>query len=237
MKPSARILLVEDDTSLQRFVELALEELGIELEIAARVGSALASLRARPAELIITDLMLPDQSGMELLAALEREPALRASAKVVVFSAGLNPEIRKQLATYGVWRMLSKPCSVTMLEDCVREGLAQPGAALSSAPAQAAERDPIALHFGGNTELYQAFRASCLPQFKLDVQSGDQACAQLDAPGLQRLAHSLKSVLLTLGDAQASAQARALEDSSAQADWSAALPQWQGLRVAIENLQ
>ena len=246
MSRPARILLVEDDASLQRFVELALEELGIELQIVGRVGAALDALRAAPANLIITDLMLPDQSGVDLLAALEREPALRGQARVVVFSAGLSPTVRAQLAAHEVWRLLSKPCSVVALEDCVRDGLAQQTAPASSATATAtatarmpatAETDPIEQHFGGNTELYLAFRASCLQQFLLDLKSGDLACAQGDAPALRRLAHSLKSVLLTLGADAASALAGALEHSAEQADWPVALPQWQTLRASIDQLR
>lgn len=54
-----RVLLVEDDASIARFVELALEELPIELVTCTNVGDAMQALQARHTRLIITDLMLP----------------------------------------------------------------------------------------------------------------------------------------------------------------------------------
>lgn len=243
MNARPRVLLVEDDASLCRFVGLALDELPIELISCTNVDAALAELGQHSAALVITDLMMPGRSGFELLAALDATPALRAGARVVVFSAGLTSEVRQRLERGGgVWRLLSKPCSVADLEACVREAIAlDPG----TPPAmQAPEHEPaheqaveqaIAQQFGGHRALYAAFRASCLQQFAADIREGDRACAAHDGPALHRLAHSLKSVLLILGHADASALARQLEDLAAQTRWDDALPLWPGLREALSR--
>ena len=227
MNTRPRVLLVEDDASLRRFVELALGELPITLVACADVDAALAELGLQAAALVITDLMMPRRSGFELIDALNAEPALQAGARMVVFSAGLNPEVRLRLASASVWRLLSKPCSVAELEACVRDALGL---------AQHEEDQAVARQFGGNRALYQAFRASCLAQFGADIRAGDGACMQGDGPALHRLAHSLKSVLLTLGHADDAALARQLEDSAAHARWDEALPLWQRLREALVRL-
>lgn len=252
-----RVLLVEDDASLQRFVQLALEDFDLELKTASSVEEGLAELGRAPVALILTDLMLPGRSGFELIDALSARPELLAGARLVVFSAGLNPQTRQRLERPEVWRLLSKPCGLAELEGCVRDALAHrdapqpppcaepaagPGSPARPGPAEEAgdeqdQRQAIAEHFGGNAPLYKAFRASCLQQFRADLAEGDRALDSADAQALRRLAHSLKSVLLTLGHASASDLARALEQTSEQADWPRAGPQWHSLRDALLMLR
>lgn len=231
-----RVLLVEDDPSLQHFVQLALEELPIELLTCATVDQALLELERAPVELLLTDLMLPGRSGLDLLMQLHREPALRAGARLAVFSAGLAPAVRQRLQALDVWRMLAKPCSIMALEACVRDAL-QALAPVQAAPASGPDVDALVSEgFGGNRALYEAFLASCLQQFAHDVAAGDLACQQGDAQALRRLAHSLKSVLLTLGHPQAAQQAGVLEARSEQSDWATARPLWQELRQRLQAL-
>ncbi|WP_428503005.1 response regulator [Roseateles sp.] len=201
-----RVLLVEDDPSLQRFVSMVLEDLAVELTVCGDVGSALLALRRSAFDLLITDLMLPDRSGLDLLAELQALPALRGSARLVAFSAGLQPEVRSRLQTLNVERLLFKPCSVGELEACVLEVLG-PVPAASDAPtpppqqqpAPQADQEAILRNFGGDAALYRGFRAASLEQFAQDLQEGERACTTRDTPALRRLAHSLKSVLLILG--------------------------------------
>jgi CheY-like chemotaxis protein len=237
-----RVLLVDDDPSIRRFVALALEDLDIALVEAGSVAEARARLAdAGPFALVITDLMMPGETGLDLLQHLADEPARRAGARLAVFSAGLHATMQSRMAGLDVWRQLSKPISVVELEECVREalGLAAP-AAPASAPAAAPMLDDAAeaalqRHFAGDRGLFLAYRASCLAQFEADVQSGDAALAEGDWPALRRLAHSLKSVLATLGATEAGHVARALEDSASQSDAGASRPLWQSLRSHLQS--
>lgn len=241
-----RVLLVDDDPSIRRFVALALEEQPLELIACASVAEALAELRRRPVELLLTDLMMPGETGLDLLARLADEPALRGTARVVVFSAGLNAAMQARLAGFDVWRLLAKPISVLELEACVHDGLAlaagdgaprtaaaapPPAAGLSADEAAAVER-----HFGGDAALFVAFRDSCREQFGADLRRGDAAVAAADAAALRLLAHSLKSVLATLGHDAAGATARQLEAAAAAADWPGAGPLWWRLRATLAAL-
>ena len=252
-----RVVLVEDDLSLRRFVAMALEELDIDLLGFASVEEVLSGLEQQPADLIITDLMMPGLSGFDLIRILATAPELRANATLVVYSAGLNLEVRQQLQEQGIERFLSKPCSVAELEACVLAALAEklpdksseqaapsstgvvsPGPGSSATPdATQAESSTLQTHFGGNLALYQSFRSSCLQQFEADVSAGDLACGQADHQALRRLAHSLKSVLLMLDQVPASDVARQLEHSADQGDWAAASPLWMSLRGSLQNLR
>ena len=228
-----RVLLVEDDASISRFVTLALDEQPIELLHAASLAEARALLGAGPVRLLLCDLMLPDGSGEQLLQALAAAPPPRP--RRVAFSAGLSVERRRQLAVLGVDEVLAKPVALADLLACVQRGLADtPAPAGAGAAAEvavgAADRVLVDRYFGGRPDLFEAYRDSCRQQFVLDVQQGDRALARGDLAALRRLAHSLKTVLLTLGDNAASALAQRLEQ---QAESSQGAADWQALRAAL----
>ncbi len=233
----SRVLLVEDDASIRRFVEIALEEVaGIELVQATTLAEAQALLAAAPVRLLLSDLMLPDGSGTTLLQSLVADPARRAGARLVAFSAGVSAARRAQLLAMGVDEVLAKPVSLAALVDCVQRALAPAPAAAAAAPKpadDAATGDVVALHFGGDRALFEAYRASCLQQFGVDCAQGDAAAAAADLPALRRLAHSLKTVLLTLGEPEASRHAAALEALAAEGAAAQALAAWAPLRISL----
>lgn len=229
-----RVLLVEDDASIRRFVATALEDEPIELVQAATLAEADAALAAAPAALVIADLMLPDGSGLTLLEALAGRPGTTA----VAFSAGLDARTRERLAAIGVAEVLHKPASLGALLACVRrvlDGAAAPAAAAPAAtPGAGADRDAALAetYFGGDTALLDLYRAQCLAQFEIDARDGDQAVLRADLPGLRRLAHSLKSVLQMIGRDDGAALARGIEDLAAAGD-ATAFARWPALRARL----
>ncbi|MDT7837335.1 response regulator [Aquabacterium sp. OR-4] len=248
-----RVLLVEDDPLLRQLLALVWDDFLLELRSCSSVAQALLALQAAPADLIVTDLMLPGASGLDLLGRLAAEPALRGTARLVVFSAGIDAPTLARLPALGVWRVLRKPLPVAQMQACVHDAgaawraghaphdspdLATPpsDAATAAGRADAADRQAIERHFGGNQALFTAFRDAAQRQFGHDLRAGDTALQQRDAPTLQRLAHSLKTVLPSIGHPAFGPLAAALETSAGQADWPAARPQWLALRRALAEL-
>ncbi len=253
----SRVLLVEDDPAFVRFFELATEGLGIELNVRATVSEAMDYLKAIAVQLVVTDLMLPVESGLVLLQRLQREPALCGGARLVACSAGITSSVQRELAGLGVWRQLNKPVSVTDLRDCIREGLglvlhhhsdighdkpvppAVPSAGAHAHADLLAGRDEDAAlkrYFAGNRGLFDAFRAACVCQFPEDLRAGDAALVARDHFAFRRVNHSLKSVLLSLGMPQASDCAKRLEEAAARAEWDVAQTQWPRMRAALAML-
>ncbi|APW37247.1 hypothetical protein RD110_08600 [Rhodoferax koreense] len=244
MANAAGVLLVEDDPALVRFFRLATEDLGITLRVCATVAEAIVALEAEPSQLIITDLMLPGESGLVLLQRLQQTPRLRAGARLAVCSAGITAQVQGELAALGAWRQMHKPVSVQAVRDCVQEGLRLPveEASAGSPPGDGAdawvndEAAAVARYFAGNLALFTSFRESCLAQFPVDMESGDTALAARDAAAFRRVNHTLKSVLLSLGMTQASDCARRLELAAAEADWREAEGDWARLRGLLLSL-
>lgn len=234
-----RVLLLEDDPAVRRFVALALEPLPLQLLPCGTLAEARALLEHTPVQLVLMDLALPDGSGLELLPSLHTPD--NAACRIVVFSGGVDDAaLRRQLQSQGAWRVLAKPVGVGLLFDTVREALqgtlqADPLAAdLPTAPAPEAQpQDPVMAFFGGDHGLYQAYLASCLAQFGNDLAQGDAAARAHDAPALQRVAHSLKSVLTMLGQPHAAQEAREIEAHAAAGATEAMRNGWQRLRQQL----
>lgn len=237
-----RVLVVDDDASVRRFVALALEDLAIDLCVVDSVAAALALLRADgPADLVLTDLMMPGESGFDLLQALADAPSLRGAATLAVLSAGLDAATRGRLEVLGVTQALRKPISVGELEACVRAAVGLAAAAVTAAAVgggagsglDAAALQAVQCHFGGDAALFLAFREACREQFTHDLGAGRLAVDRADAAALRLLAHSLKSVFATLGQDELARVARDLELGAAAADWPAALPLWDRLQAGL----
>jgi CheY-like chemotaxis protein len=230
------VLVVEDDEALRRFVAMTLENVDIDLVMCGSVAEALRVLAQRPFKLVVTDLMLPDDSGEALLQRLSNDPALGRAPRVAVFSAGLDAPTIRRLRTLGAWRTLAKPASPRELEACVRAALDLPARDMPRAPPASAQDGAVQRHFAGNVALYSEFAASCAPQFALDVQAGDDACQRGDAAALLRLTHSLKTVLGLLGHDRLGSMAGDIELAAAVGDLASARANWPALREGLAAL-
>ena len=81
----AKILLVEDDVFMIELLGGELKNTGIEATIAKTGLEAVKKFTEVKPDLILLDLMLPDQNGFEALRQIRRDPAGMA-VKVIVLS-------------------------------------------------------------------------------------------------------------------------------------------------------
>ncbi len=68
-----RILVVDDDEDVRRFIACSLEEYGHDVVEASDGKSGLAAFARRPAELVILDYLMPGMTGAEVAATLRRD--------------------------------------------------------------------------------------------------------------------------------------------------------------------
>jgi two-component system, OmpR family, KDP operon response regulator KdpE len=83
MTTPARILLVDDEVSIQRAVAPLLRARGYDVDVAATGEEALAKVHAQPPDLIVLDLGLPDMEGIDICRRVRAESAI----PIVVLSA------------------------------------------------------------------------------------------------------------------------------------------------------
>ena len=109
-----KLLLVEDNKDVARYLRLVLEMRGHEVRTAADLASARASL-SPPFDLLISDIELPDGSGLELMRELKgRVPGIAISG----FGAADDLELSFD---HGFARHLVKPVEIGVLEITIRE--------------------------------------------------------------------------------------------------------------------
>lgn len=119
-----RILIVDDNQDILSFMQAALETAGYEVQTAPEGAQAIALLTKRRADLLITDIFMPGQDGIETL----RECKTRfPQTRIVVMSAG-GASSRKldylpAAALIGANATLRKPFNVDQLLDTVRKVL------------------------------------------------------------------------------------------------------------------
>jgi DNA-binding response OmpR family regulator len=242
-----RVVLVEDDASIQRFVELALEPLEIDFQVCATLVAARKALTTPPAPaVILLDGVLPDGSGFELLC----DPALRSATSAtrwVVFSSMAELPAVARRGPFAAFGVLAKPTGVLELLNVVERALTGPEAdgdgthaaqrATEAADTHGAEDGSldamaaaIELHFEGQRALFDEMARQTAEQLPEDIRRGDASIASQDARALHRLSHSLKTVLRWMGRPAAADVARQLEMNAASG-WKSDLPtQWEVLR-------
>ena len=103
---SAHILVVEDDESLRRVTQSQIERAGYAVNSAVDVAQAMEILERQPHDLVITDLNLPDLSGMDLLKHVR---AQYAETAVVIVTAFGTIETAVEAIKSGAYDYLTKP--------------------------------------------------------------------------------------------------------------------------------
>ena len=99
------ILIAEDDKFLRRAVEVALTKRGHHVLLASDGQEALDQARAHRPALILLDLLMPRLTGMEVLAALRKDPELRDITVLVLSNSSKELEMHaaERLGVAGYW--------------------------------------------------------------------------------------------------------------------------------------
>ncbi|WP_255066689.1 response regulator [Lacihabitans sp. LS3-19] len=105
---STRILVVDDNPDLLLFMEQLLEREGYKVYMARSGSEALKMLNVVRPDLLITDLVMPEIDGKELLTKA-RENTFFAELPIIFLTASANEETRLELLEMGIDDFLKKP--------------------------------------------------------------------------------------------------------------------------------
>ena len=99
-----------------------LVRLGYEVKTAGTVSSALDAFGRDAFDLVISDIGLPDGSGLELMRQLRRQRAVRG---IALSGFGMEEDVRKSREA-GFMVHLTKPINFQKLESVIREAAREP---------------------------------------------------------------------------------------------------------------
>lgn len=119
---AARILVVEDQPLLAMVIAGLLDTAGLTSEQAEHGAAAVEKLRTGQYDLVVTDLMMPEMDGVELVRWIREEAAL--TVPVVVLSANTDAGYTERLQQLGVSAVLKKPLDMDHFVDHVLQCLA-----------------------------------------------------------------------------------------------------------------
>jgi DNA-binding response OmpR family regulator len=91
----AAVLIVEDDSFISLFLQKKLTELGYKATVTATTAQALEALSKEPADLILLDIILPDENGFTLLDRLKKNPAYQDIPVIILSNLGQQSEIER----------------------------------------------------------------------------------------------------------------------------------------------
>jgi DNA-binding NtrC family response regulator len=122
--PSGRLLIVEDRDSLRRMLERALTQEGYEVASAADAQEGIRRADEGAWDLVLTDLMLPDGSGLDVLAASRRA---RPGTPVIVLTGFGTVATAVEAMKLGAFDFLEKPVAIDDLYALIERAIGDRG--------------------------------------------------------------------------------------------------------------
>ncbi|WP_029890220.1 sigma-54-dependent transcriptional regulator [Polycyclovorans algicola] len=119
--PARRVLIVDDEADLCELLEITLSRMGLQTRAVGSVAAARAQLAEQAFDFCITDMRLPDGSGLDLVHHLHGHyPDL----PVAVITAHGNTELAVESLKAGAFDFVSKPVDLSVLRRLVHDALA-----------------------------------------------------------------------------------------------------------------
>ncbi len=121
-----RALVVDDEPDIRELLEITLMRMGIDADSAADLAAARARLERESFDVCLTDMRLPDGSGIDLVRHIQRRhPRL----PVAVITAHGNMESAVEALKAGAFDFVSKPVDLKMLRKLINTALEVSGQA------------------------------------------------------------------------------------------------------------
>ena len=122
--PRATIVYAEDEPAVQRLVEFWLEDAGYRVILAADGVEGLAAVREHQPDLLITDALMPNLTGDELVEQLQADPELRG-IPIVMATAAASPARVRRMTELGCRAVVAKPLEEESFLAAVRAALGE----------------------------------------------------------------------------------------------------------------
>jgi DNA-binding response OmpR family regulator len=119
----AKVLLVEDSDGLRGVMRLGLQAAGFDVDEAPDGRQALELQRRSPADVVVTDLFMPEMDGIEIIEALRQEFPDTGVVAISGVESKTGTDFLEVASEIGANRVLRKPFGISELVDAVRGAL------------------------------------------------------------------------------------------------------------------
>src|SRR4026209_2734195 len=116
----SNLLIVDDELGMRQFLTHLFQREGHDVRVAESGRKAMALLKEEPADLIISDVKMPDMGGIDLLRAARE---LLPQVEVVLMTAFANVETAREAFLLGAYDFVQKPFDNDLLKEVVTRAL------------------------------------------------------------------------------------------------------------------
>lgn len=114
------ILVVDDDPDVLELHAKLISSLGYHVSQAVGGREAIETVKENPPDLIVMDLLMPDQDGIETFEAIQQ---IRPAQRAIVISGYAGPSMVNTIQSLGVRTYLVKPVARSILGKAIRDEL------------------------------------------------------------------------------------------------------------------
>jgi two-component system nitrogen regulation response regulator GlnG len=149
---AATILVADDDSAIRTVLHQALARAGYNVRTTGTAAGLWKMIAAGEGSIAITDVVLPDESGFDLIPRIKR---LRPELPVLVMSAQNTLLTAITAAERGAFEYLPKPFDLKELTNVVQRALASPGARREEEESAGEDRLPLIGRSPAMQEIYR----------------------------------------------------------------------------------
>lgn len=147
------ILIADDDRAIRTVLNQALGRHGYDVRTTGNAATLWSWVSAGEGDLVITDVIMPDENGLDLLPRLRK---LRGDLPIIVMSAHNTLSTALKATERGAYDYLSKPFDLNELTNVVKRALARPAAPATGDAARGEDDDmPLVGRSPAMQEIYR----------------------------------------------------------------------------------
>lgn len=222
--PSAKILVVDDDTLNQRMMQLLLRRDGHMVDTVSSGVEAIDAVKRQRYDVIFMDLQMPVMDGVETSRRIREWENGGLHTFIVAVTASYLPEKGQELFEAGIDNYVSKPFEIEHIQRLLRYGLSTRPVAtrVVDAPVQEAPGHAVLdierglNQVGGDLDMYRELLGDFVKELPARLQTIEDIFARKDLVGLSRAAHNLKGIAASLGASELSQYAQRLDKQSVE---------------------
>ena len=119
-----KVLVIDDEPDIRELLEITLLRMGLDTATAGSVKEALLTIQSFKPDLCLTDMKLPDGTGLDIVRYIQRDCA---HVPVAVITAFGSMESAVEALKAGAYDFVSKPVDLSKLRDLVQTALTLSG--------------------------------------------------------------------------------------------------------------